>query len=191
MDLGAYAQIEDLSAIAAENDIHVDRLRGLRLMWNETPVSNKELEDIKRSLISQECEMLVQAYPKFSVNPWWYSYSIDTKKEYKKYFIYNEDKYVASIKWNNVHGKKRKAFKYVIKRAKKLAEEQFKMWNQFCGKDDVLYIHARLGTSNWSGNAWYKYKTKPWFICGIDDAFDSSYCDIYARIKPVDKNGDA
>lgn len=41
MDLGAYAQIDNLSAIMDRNGIDVPRLRGLRLMSQEKSHSNK------------------------------------------------------------------------------------------------------------------------------------------------------
>ena len=48
MDLGAYAQIEKLKAIAKANGIDVPRLRGYRLMKNEEPVSREEIKEIMR-----------------------------------------------------------------------------------------------------------------------------------------------
>ena len=45
MDLGAYANIENLSAIASANGIDVPRLRGYRLMVKEEPITKKELEE--------------------------------------------------------------------------------------------------------------------------------------------------
>ena len=50
--------------------------------------------------------------------------------------------------------------------------------SSFC----LLYIHARLGTSNWSSTTWKNFRTSPWFLDGCDDASDRSYCDIYAKI---------
>ena len=46
MDLGAYANIEDLQQLAEKNGIDMPRCRGYRLMKNEKPISNKEIEDI-------------------------------------------------------------------------------------------------------------------------------------------------
>ena len=46
MDLFAYAQIGDLEKIAKANGIEVPRLRGYRLMSDETPVSEAEINKI-------------------------------------------------------------------------------------------------------------------------------------------------
>ena len=49
MDLGAYVQIEDLSEVMKTNGISVPRLRGLRLMSEEKPLTKEEIEEqIKR-----------------------------------------------------------------------------------------------------------------------------------------------
>ena len=43
MDLGAFVQIGNLEQIMTSCDIHVPRLRGLRLMKNEVPLSSEEI----------------------------------------------------------------------------------------------------------------------------------------------------
>lgn len=63
-------------------------------------------------------------------------------------------------------------------------KRQWEVWNKYAGRSDVLYIHAKIGGGNWP----YYYREvvdKPWFIEKIDDAVDSVYCDIYARIEDV------
>ena len=48
----------------------------------------------------------------------------------------------------------------------------------------MLYIHARLGTTSWTDEKTKAEVTRqPWFLAKVDDSFDSSYCDIYARIR--------
>ena len=61
MDLGAYAQIEDLEPVMTNNNIDVPRLRGLRLMENEKPLTEKEIKDLinYRALLS--CENFCQS----------------------------------------------------------------------------------------------------------------------------------
>lgn len=56
-------------------------------------------------------------------------------------------------------------------------KRQMTLWNRYVGRDDVLYIHSRCG------EGWRKYRDKEWFIDGCLDAFDPTYCDIYARIE--------
>ena len=60
-------------------------------------------------------------------------------------------------------------------------KKQFEVWNRYVGREDVLYIHARIGGGNWP----YYFREvvdKWWFIEKVDDSFDSTYCDIYARL---------
>ena len=57
MDLGAYAQIGDLTKIAEENGIEVPRLRGYRLMSEETPINYKDwCENIEIDICNNLCE---------------------------------------------------------------------------------------------------------------------------------------
>ena len=63
--------------------------------------------------------------------------------------------------------------------------KQFETFNKYCGRDDVLYIHARIGGGNWPYYDGPELSKQPWFIEKVDDAFDSTYCDIYAKIKPL------
>ena len=63
-------------------------------------------------------------------------------------------------------------------------EELLAVWNKYAGQKNVLYIHARLGTSNWSNTTWEDFRKSSWFLDGCDDASDRSYCDIYAKIDP-------
>lgn len=43
MDLGAYAQIEQLEQLLTANHIEIPRLRGLRLMSEEEPFSEEDI----------------------------------------------------------------------------------------------------------------------------------------------------
>lgn len=58
------------------------------------------------------------------------------------------------------------------------------MWNKYAGQGDVLYIHSRMGGNNWkSFEGKVELTHQPWFLDRVDDAFDSTYCDFYVRIK--------
>ena len=79
-------------------------------------------------------------------------------------------------------GKKVLAKKKAAYSEYKEIRRQYETWNKYAGKDGFLYIHARIGGGNWP----YYFKDvidKPWFIEKVDDSFDSTYCDIYARIE--------
>ena len=66
---------------------------------------------------------------------------------------------------------------------------RFDTWNKYAGREDVLYIHSRMG-----GYDWETYLKKgelmnqPWFLDRVDDSIDSTYCDFYAKID-ISKDG--
>ena len=183
MDLGAYAQIEDLEQIMKDNNIDIPRLRGLRLMKNEEPITRASMEDHWEYIGVLECETLCQNG--FRVHATWSELSAETDKIVDKYMIRNNS-YPIGIKWNKVHGKKRKAFKYVIRKARDRVLLQDRMFNKYCGRDDVLYIHARIGSGNWSEyNCDNSVKNQSWYLDCCEDAFDHTYVDIYAKIGEV------
>ena len=187
MDLGAYANIPDLEYIMKEKNIDIPRLRGLRLMKNEEPVTRKEMDEIAISHGLYSCDNLCRCG--FRPNAGWITMSEYTNMIAEKYLEYEERNghkmhtCPTGVKWDNIHGKKRKAFKYVLKQDKKRVYDQYKMWNKYCGREDVLYIHCRLGAGNWG---WYNcdeiIKNQPWFLDCIEDSFDRTYLDVYAKI---------
>ncbi len=187
MDLGAYAQIGDLDKIAKDNGIEVPRLRGYRLMKDEESVDLKEI--VNKGAIAVDCAMdLCESSPFWNPNARCgeFSYLTDLIKKY--YLVTSKDenghtKYTG-VRWNKIHGKKRKILKTYIHNEIKRSTAQWTTWNKYAGKDDILYIHARIGGNNWS-SYYQQVVGQPWFIEKVDDSFDSTYCDIYARIKPV------
>lgn len=190
MDLGAYAQIENLEEIAKVNGIEVPRLRGYRLMKDEEPISKEDIEKWKEECAIDVAQDLCEAKPFWSNHPWWYesSYETDYIKDY--YLVKNPDKeergyqkYIG-IRWDKIHGWKRKRLKFEIKKQKRRIQEQYDMWNRYAGKDGILYIHARIGGNNWKDfGVKANITEQPWYLERVDDCFDSTYCDIYAKIK--------
>jgi len=175
MDLGAYANIENLSILAAKNNIEVPRLRGYRLMKNETKVNYKDT-------FKEECEFtaledLITAIPRYSLYSNMNCYSSTTQKLIRKYFKNKK------IVWNEIHGEFRKKLKFLIKIKKRQIKEQYEMFNKYCGREDVLYIHARIGGNNWNYYNGEELRHKEWFLDKVDDSYDCTYCDIYALIK--------
>lgn len=182
MDLGAYAQIDNLNALMASNGISVPRLRGLRLMSQEKLVSPDDIAKIAHRYAMYECENLCES--NFRLNACSFEISKRTRRLKRKYLIFDKDSHIPiDVRWDRIHGKKRKAFKFAIKNATLRAYTQYTLFNRYCGCPDILYIHARIGGGNWP---YYgeEVKNQPWFICKVDDAFDSTYCDIYARLNP-------
>lgn len=187
MDLGAYANIEALSKIAAENSISVPRLRGYRYMKLETPVSKEKLESNANTFAMSECEDIFR-----EVGYCTHEYSSRTDRKIKKYMVrkpvvIDENLTVVrpvAVNWSAVHGKLRKKLKYTIKCSERKYRKQYEVFNKYCGRDDVLYIHARIGGNNWSYFGGPELSRQPWFLEKVDDSYDDTYCDIYAKIDP-------
>ena len=181
MDLGAFAQIDNLNALMARNGISVPRLRGLRLMSQEKLVSPDDIAKIAHDHAMCECESLCES--NFRLNACSFELSERTRRLKRKYLIYDKERYTPiDVRWDRIHGKKRKAFKFAIKNATLRTYTQYTLFNRYCSCPDILYIHARIGGGNWPHYRG-EVEHQPWFICKVDDAFDSTYCDIYARIN--------
>lgn len=61
------------------------------------------------------------------------------------------------------------------------SRDTFETFNKYSGRFDVLYIHARIGGGNWL-SCRNQVKNQPWFLEKVDDFYDNTYCDIYAKI---------
>ena len=177
MDLGAYANINIFEQIAKQNNIDVPRCRGYRLMENEKPLSKDEIQEIEDSMIQYIYEWSCRSVPKFYPESSLHEYSLRTDFILKKYFNNKE------FKWQLVHGKARKRIKFAIKKIKKAVHKQYEIFNKYAGREDILYIHARIGGNNWNYFEGYLLEKEPWFLEKVDDCFDSTYCDIYAKIN--------
>lgn len=187
MDLYAFTKIQELTEIAQINNIEVPRLRGYRLMKNEDTITFKEIKNLTKSCEINACEDLCRAIPFWSANPKLYVSNRLTDYYLNYFLIKNKDKksyyrYIG-VNWNKIHGKKRRVLKFEIKKRRKRILRQYEVWNKYVGRDDVLYIHARIGGDNWELYDGKELESKDWFLEKIDDAFDSTYCDIYALIK--------
>jgi len=172
MNLYAYSQIEDLDAIAKANGIEVPRLRGYLLMANEDKMDyEKMIEDMDVQCTEDLCVAEPTWNPKAHVS------SYDEWTDYLTKYYCHDNK----VRWDRIHGWKRRVLKTYIHNEKQKCKKQAEIFNKYVGRKDILYIHARIGGGNWS---YYhdKVDKQPWFIEKIDDAFDSTYCDIYAKI---------
>ena len=194
MDLGAYIQIEDLGALAKSNGIEIPRLRGYRLMSEEDLVSKEEIEEVARAHEMHICESACCSVPRFRPNSRCSEFSRRTRKLEKKYciqetrtgqrhdgssFSWTE---TVGFRWELLHGKNRKEVKFAIKKGRAAVVRQFETFNKYVGREDVLYIHARIGGRNWSHYGGADIEKQSWFLEKIDDHFDSTYCDIYALV---------
>ncbi len=179
MDLGAYANIKTLEDIAMQNGIQVPRLRGYRLMQNEVPLFEDEIKEIESSMIQHVYEWACRSVPKFYPESNLHEYSSRTDAILKKYIG------ASGFRWELIHGKARKRLKFAIKKIKKAVRKQYEVFNKYAGRENVLYIHARIGGNNWNHFEGYLLEKEPWFLEKIDDCFDDTYCDIYAKINNV------
>lgn len=186
MDIGAYAQMESLSDILAATGIEIPRLRGFRLMAEEEKISEKEIKEMIEDTETDVIEDLVRSCPPWSTDSDCHEYSSNTDRRLKKYVTYgvNERGYqhITGIRWENIHGKKRKTAKFEIKKRAKRIRQSMETFNKYVGRKDVLYVHARIGGGNWMYFHGPEVARHPAFIERVDDWFDSTYCDIYVKV---------
>ena len=119
MDLFAYAQIDNIDEIAKANGIDIPRLRGYRLMKNESSVPQNKINKLKKDAEVEVADDLICAKPRFTINPWYYGYSRKTDRLKKYYLTWkkgeNGNIEFTGIRWDRIHGKRRKNLKYAIK----------------------------------------------------------------------------
>jgi hypothetical protein len=185
MDLGAYVQIESLGKIAKENGIEVPRLRGYRLMKNEEPFDIKKID--KKEIALDCVKQLCCNKPFWNPNADMANFDCLTDYICDYFMVKNKDddgheKY-TDVRWDRIHGWKRKVLKTYIHNEYMRQLRQWELWNKYAGKDDILYIHARIGSGSWTYDYNKEVVGKQWFLERVDDAYDNTYCDIYAKIK--------
>ena len=191
MDLGAYIQIEEIAKIAEANGISVPRLRGYRLMGQESLVTEEEIQETVACQNAWIYEKMCRSWPRFHPESKGSEFSQSTRRLEEKYLIKEEEvlengrTYTKTVgfRWDLIHGKARKRLKFAIKKAEKRVRENIGVFNKYVGREDVLYVHARIGGGNWVYYGGPELEKQPWFIEKVDDYFDRTYCDIYARIK--------
>lgn len=189
MNLKAYSQIEDLMPVLQSTGIEIPRLRGLGLMKNEEPVNQTDLNEILHSIEILAVQNLCESFPAWDFYSCCSEFCPATDRRIKKYMILDEDGDPISIRWDRIHGKKRKTAKYAIKQYKKAAIDNIKVFNKYAGRDDVLFVHARIGGDNWNYfNGPSIVASHPAFLEKADNYFDSTYCDIYLKIDPETVN---
>ena len=193
MDLYAYAQIGELEEIAKRNGIEVPRLRGYRLMENEKPVARSEIDQMKKEAEVDAAKELCKAKPFWSPRPQFWESSARTRALLDFYLTRDKEhdnspstwstEYIG-IRWDRIHGKKRRILKFEIKKKKRVIQRQYDLWNKYAGQKGVLYIHSKSGSHAWAGHENLpELREAPWFLGYADDWQDPVYCDYYARIE--------
>lgn len=184
MDLGAYVNIDNLAALAEANGISVPRLRGYRWMKNEQPYSKEQMAKIINESLLCEAEDFFRSlsYPRLYSMAYEYSWKTDARVQY---FMETENNGTPiGIRWHRLHGKARRNLKLLFKQSTREHEKQMQVFNKYCGREDVLYIHTRIGGNNWNYyDGDHTVANQPWFLEKVDDAYDRTYCDIYAKLN--------
>ena len=182
MDLYAFANITNLEELVEANGIEVTRLRGLRLMSNEEPISPEEIEETKKHSTFYILRDLLTACPVWTnSNTYVFDASSDRRMDY--YLVKDKQGDYVVIRWDRIHSKHRKKLKFEIKKKIRRINEQYALWNKYAGQNNILYIHARIGGDNWELYGGSEISKQSWFLEKVDDYFDRTYCDIYAQIK--------
>lgn len=186
MDLYAYMQIEDYESILKENNIEIPRLRGIRLMKEEQPISKEEIKATEKAYSIDVLLDLCRSCPCWTTTKCW-GYTKATEKRVSYYTVSktdeNGDTTYTDIRWDRIHGKKKKVLKMAIKKTIKNVRTQMNTWNKYVGKENIIYIHARIGGPNWVYYGGIEISREPWFLEKVDDLYDNTYCDIYVKIK--------
>lgn len=185
MDLFAYTQINSLHDILDSTGVDVPRLRGLRLMLEEEPISDDDIAEAIHDEQMYVAERVIRSIPKWSTNSDTTRYGWETDRACRKYLVYGDDGRATAIRWELIHGQHRRNMKHAMKIAKRRVLDSFGTFNRYAGRDDILCVHARIGGRNWSYfNRGGVVSGSDAFIEKVDDMFDDTYCDIYLRIDP-------
>lgn len=186
MNLYAYAQIPSLEKLLEYNNIEIPRLRGLELMKDVESYNVVWSKEEKDNLAVNVVENLCRS------DPFWHPHSCcstyDSWTDYLvNYYIGREktsDGEKEYVRWDRIHGKKKKIAKTELKNWMRDKTKQLAMYNKYVGREDVLFVHARIGGGNWP---YYKDQVlgHDWFLDKVDDAWDSTYCDLYVKIDPA------
>ena len=183
MDLKAYVQIEEYEKLLKQNNINIPRLRGIDPCVSMKPWPQEEYRREKESISSRTCENLCTAKPFWSCHPEYYSLDswTDILREYYM-FKSGDAVFYDGIRWERIHGWKRKVLKTAIHNNIRKFERYVATWNKYCGCENVIRIHSRIGGGNWIYYGGPELSRQSWFIEKVDDYFDFTYCDIYVRV---------
>jgi hypothetical protein len=173
-------EMQKLTELMNKNNIVTPRFRCCGLMSNAERISiDDDKENISISSVIDLCESEPFWTPNTGTHVW--DWKTDSLKKY--YLIGSKEQFSYSgIRWDRIHGWKRKVLKTYIHNEITRRQKEIDTWNKYVGRRDVLYIRARIGGGNWP----YYYREvvdQPWFLEKVDDSFDSTYCSIYAKIS--------
>lgn len=148
--------------------VNIPRLRGVHKMIDAQPLAIPSKKEIEVMMCSELCTS-DWTYP-----AWIYTFDTHSSRLKKKYI--GKD----GVNWTKLHGKMRKILKYAIKKETAKHLEQKRVWDKYVGKP-IIHFRARIGGGNWEYYGGKDLEKQPWFVEKVDDAYDSTFCDIYAR----------
>lgn len=104
-------------------------------------------EDKIQGIIDEEevliVEELLNRYPSWSSNPFAMTpISANHRKCIQQYIKNTENG--SKVDWSKIHGKHRKLAKFQCKKASRRIRYNMKFFNEFAGREDVIYIFARM-----------------------------------------------
>lgn len=161
--------------ILLENGIDIPRLRNYMSMADEKP---HDISGIEKLFTLISVDDAVESG--FNMHPTYYK--INRRICRLRKIIYDSKNNV--IRWDRIHGRRKKVLKYILKRNLRAVRKQYDMFNKYCGRKDVIYVDCRCGGANWRayGN---EIKAQPGYLEHCFDSFDSTYCDVYFKIGEV------
>lgn len=167
------------------NNIEVPRLRGCRWMKEEDVIDEEKIYQLIESAKAEVFEDAITSNPRFHPeHTKCYIWDWKTNMLRKKYLICDQDGNIEGIRWNLIHGKNKKRIKLALKHQAKAIRKSIETFNKYAGRDDILCVHARIGSSNWHYfDADKTVATNPAFLEKVDDWFDCTYCDIYFKLQ--------
>lgn len=180
-NLKYYLQIADLQDILKSTEVSIPRLRGLQLMVDENIYEKKQIERLIQEETARAVQDLIQS--KWHTDA--YEISSNTENVCKYYLTYKEEdgySYPNGIRWDRLHGKKRKLAKFAVKQARKKVINYTTTFNKYTGCTDVLRVYTRIGGWNWEYYGGIELSKHPAFLEKVDDYFDSTYCNIFLKI---------
>lgn len=175
MDLYAFSKIDDYATLLKENGIDICRLRGIRCMGDEEP---QDEESTKR-YISEKSLDIVRDIARKTGNSRWFiplCWSHDCKTD-KRVYKWTKDGF---IHWEHINGRRRKAIKYLIKKAKRNVKTFDELFNKYVGRADVFMVHTKTGSDSW---VHFDYTGEPWCLGQVDDLWDETYQYVFVKVN--------
>lgn len=152
----------------------IPRARAIEMMSDKEPLLSDSVSELKKQSELDIYKRACISYPLFSPDSNVHEYSNKTDAVQKKFLNKN-----GELKWNLVHGKRRKRIKFAIKKANKKIDKFRELWNKYASKKDVACVMARIGGENWKEQ---DIENGPWFLEKVDDWFDETYCYIFCKM---------